>query len=429
MKTSRELCLTALLRMEKDEAYSNIVLNTLLEKCDLSREEKAFATRLFYGVLERKLLLDFNIAQLLSKPIHKLDIEILSILRMGMYQLLFMDSVPDSAAVNESVKLCYFTKKASAKGLVNALLRNKLRENKQIKTTTALNEALSCDKSIAKLLCEQYSESETREIFAAFSSDTKQYIKINAKKTTFSELESLLKQKGIEIIEHPNISNCAEVVTSGDMAHTEEFKKGLFFVQDLASQICTDSLCVENAQRILDVCAAPGSKTFSLSISAPDSAQIISCDVSENRVSLIEKGRERLGLLNVKPTVNDATVFNEKLGKFDRVLCDVPCSGLGVIGKKPEIRYKKIEPDALFSLQYKILETSSRYLKSGGILVYSTCTLNKRENQAVIEKFLEEHGDFAPCPLKISKKNDYKITLLPHKDNCDGFFISAIRKI
>lgn len=429
MKTSRELCLSALLRMEKDEAYSNIVLNALLEKCALSREEKAFATRLFYGVLEKKLILDFNISLLLSKPIHKLDIEILSILRMGMYQLLFMDSVPDSAAVNESVKLCYFTKKISAKGLVNALLRNKLRENKEVKIPTALNEALSCDKSIVKLLCEQYSESETREIFAAFSKETKQYIKINAKKTSFAELAALLKEKGIEIIKHPTISNCAEVIASGDIAHTDEFKKGLFFIQDLASQICTDSICAENAQRILDVCASPGSKTFSISIAAPDSAEIVSCDVSENRVSLIEKGKERLSLLNVKPTVNDATIFNADLGSYDRVLCDVPCSGLGVIGKKPEIRYKKIEPDALFSLQYKILETSSQYLKSGGILVYSTCTLNKRENEAVIEKFLKEHDDFAPHPLKISEKNDYKITLLPHKDNCDGFFISAIKKI
>ena len=429
MKTSRELCLSALLRMEKDEAYSNIVLNALLEKCNLTREEKAFATRLFYGVLEKKLVLDFNISQLLSKPIYKLDIEILSILRMGMYQLLFMDSVPDSAAVNESVKLCYFTKKISAKGLVNALLRNKLRENKEIKTPTALNEALSCDKSIANLLCEQYSEDETKEIFAAFSSDTKQYIKINAKKTSFSELKALLKEKEIEITEYPAISNCAEVISSGDIAHTDEFKNGLFFIQDLASQICADSLSVQNAERVLDVCAAPGSKTFSLSITAPDSAEIVSCDVSENRVSLIEKGRERLSLLNVKPTVNDATVFNEKLGLFDRVLCDVPCSGLGVIGKKPEIRYKKIEPDALFPIQYKILETSSQYLKSGGILVYSTCTLNKRENEAVIEKFLKEHSDFAPHPLKISEQNDYKVTLLPHRDNCDGFFISAIRKL
>lgn len=429
MKTSRELCLTALLRMEKDEAYSNIVLNALLEKCALSRDEKAFATRLFYGVLENKLLLDFNISLLSSKPISKLDVEILSILRMGMYQLLFMDSVPDSAAVNESVKLCYFTKKISAKGLVNALLRNKLRENKQIKLPQALNEQLSCDKSIAKLLCEQYSEEQTKEIFSAFSKDTKQYIKINAKKIGLPELSNRLKEKGIIISAHPTLSNCAVLDSSGDLAHTDEFKNGLFFVQDLSSQLCAASLEAENAERILDVCAAPGSKTFSLAITAPDSAEIVSCDISENRVSLIEKGRERLSLENVKPTVNDATVFNEKLGQFDRVLCDVPCSGLGVIGKKPEIRYKKIEPDALFSLQYKILETSSRYLKSGGILVYSTCTLNKRENEAVIEKFLKEHDGFAPHTLKISEQGDYKKTFLPHKDNCDGFFVSAIKKV
>lgn len=428
MKTSRELCLAALIRMERDEAYSNLVLNSLLKKCNLSYEEKSFATRLFYGVLEKKLVLDYNISQLSKREPCKLDIEVLCILRMGMYQLLFLDSVPDSAAVNESVKLCYFTKKNSAKGFVNALLRNKLRQNKEICIPKALNEALSADESIVSLLCEQYGEQETCNMFGAFSEQTRQYIKINTRKTTLDNLRKIFKEKNIDISFDDRAEGCAVIHNAGDLTALSEFKEGLFYVQDLSSQLCCASLEAGGAERILDVCAAPGGKSFSIALAASENAEVISCDVSSNRVSLIEKGKERLCLENVKPQINDAAVFNEKLGEFDRVLCDVPCSGLGVIGKKPEIRYKKIDPDALFEIQYKILETSARYLKSGGILVYSTCTLNKRENEAVIEKFLEQHSEFKAYALNISQNGEYHKTFMPHRDGCDGFFVSAIKK-
>lgn len=428
MKNARELCLLALVRMEKDGAYSNLVLNSLLNKCSLSHEEKSFATRLFYGTLEKKLLLDYNISLLSKRPPQKLDIEVLCILRMGMYQLLFLDSVPDSAAVNESVKLCYFTKKSSAKGFVNALLRAKLRQNKEICIPKAINEELSADKSIVLLLSEQYGEREMRDIFSAFSETTRQYIKVNTRKTTLNELCALLNEKNINVSPCERVEGCAEIFNAGDLTHLPEFKDGLFYVQDLASQMCCTALEVEGAQHILDTCAAPGGKSFTLALFAPESAEVVSCDVSSNRVSLIEKGKERLSLSNVKPRINDASLFNKDLGKFDRILCDVPCSGLGVIGKKPEIRYKKINPDELFSLQYKILETSSEYLEDGGILVYSTCTLNKRENEAVIERFLEQHSEFEPHPLRFSQNGEYHKTFLPNRDECDGFFVSAIIK-
>ncbi len=431
IKNARELVLTALVRMEKDEGYSNIVLNSLLEKAELSQNDKAFATRLFYGVIEKKLLLDYNISLLLKKKNQKIDPDIREILRMGMYQLLFMENIPDNAVVNECVKLCAFTRKISAKGFVNALLRNKIREGKQILLPEKKNKdyysvLFSADDSVISLFKEQYGIEKTESIFSSFADETKLFIKVNTRKISSENLIKKLNSKNIEAEEI--FENCLEIKNGGNLTKTEEFKNGEFFVQDMASQLCVKALECENAERILDVCGAPGGKSFNAAITAGEKTEVICCDLSENRVSLIENGKQRLGLSNVKGMVQDATVFNEKLGAFDRILCDVVCSGLGVIAKKPEIKYKKINPDTLWEIQNKILENSSRYLRENGILVYSTCTLNKRENQDVIENFLKNHPEFEPHPLCISENGEYAKTLFPDIDGCDGFFISAVKK-
>lgn len=419
MKTARQVCLMALNRMEKEGSYSNIVLNALLEKSELSREDRAFASRLFYGVLEKKLLLDFNIAPLSKRPVAKLDIDILNILRMGMYQLLFLESVPDSAAVNESVKLCTFTKKKSASGFVNALLRAKIRQNKEICMPKDKSVALSVDKSIYSLLKEQYGEERADKILSAFSRETPTYIRVNTQKTSLQQLKEALAKHNIHIEPAGNTEGCALVSNIGTLLQTKEFNEGHFYVQDLASQKCCSALSPKGARRILDVCAAPGGKSFTLALSAGRDCKVVSCDLYENRVSLIKSGAERLSLENIEPTVNDASIYNEKLGKFDRVLCDVVCSGLGVIGKKPEIRYKNIDPNELFDIQYSIITTSAKYLENGGILVYSTCTLNKRENEEVVDKFLKENTDFS---LEEQK------TYFPDTDGCDGFFVAKLVK-
>lgn len=426
MKNARQLCLTALNRMEIDSGYSNIVLNSLFERSALSGEEKAFATRLFYGVLEKKLILDHNIAPLSKRPINKLDADILNILRMGMYQLLFMENVPDSAAVNECVKLCTFTKKKSATGFVNALLRAKIREQNRLCVPLDASTRLSADKSIVDLLSSQYGKEKCESFFAAFEKESKQYIRVNTQKTNLDELSKKLSKKNIKIEPCKKAEGAA--VLSGAAMQLEEFKNGEFYLQDLSCQMCCSALDVKGASRILDLCAAPGGKSFTLALLAGENAQIVCCDVSENRVSLIKKGAERLGLKNIIPTINDATIYSEDLGKFDRVLCDVPCSGLGVIGKKPEIRYKKINPDELFDLQYSILKNGAKHLKSGGILVYSTCTLNKRENEAVVEKFASEHSEFSPYALPFAKDGENYKTFLPDEDDCDGFFVAAFKK-
>ena len=419
MKTARQLCLLALNRMEDGGGYSNIVLNSLLEKSELSREDRAFASRLFYGVLEKKLLLDFNIAPLSKRPVSKLDTDILNILRMGMYQLLFLESVPDSAAVNESVKLCTFAKKKSATGFVNALLRAKIRQNKEICLPKDKSVALSVDKSIYLLLKEQYGEKRAEEILGSFSSETPLYIRVNTQKTTVDKLASDLSKQNIHIEAVSEIEGCALASNIGALSKIREFNDGHFYVQDLASQRCCSALNAKGAKRILDVCAAPGGKSFTLALTAGEKSRVVSCDLYENRVNLIKSGAERLSLFSIEPIVNDACLYNEKLGKFDRVLCDVVCSGLGVIGKKPEIRYKNIKADELFEVQSKILETSSKYLENGGILVYSTCTINKMENEAVVEAFLDKHAEFS---LEAQK------TYFPDLDGCDGFFVAKLVK-
>ncbi len=419
MKTARQLCLLALNRMESDGGYSNIVLNSLLEKSELSRDDRAFASRLFYGVLEKKLLLDFNIAPLSKRPVSKLDTDIINILRMGMYQLLFLESVPDSAAVNESVKLCAFTKKKSASGFVNALLRAKIRQNKEICLPKDKSIALSVDKSIYSLLKEQYGEDRAEKILSSFSSETPIYIRVNTKKTTVSELGLALSKQNIHIEPISEIEGCARVLNIGALSKMPQFNDGHFYVQDLASQRCCSALDAKGAKRILDVCAAPGGKSFTLALTAGENCSVVSCDIYENRVNLIKNGAERLSLSNIEPIVNDACVYNEKLGRFDRVLCDVVCSGLGVIGKKPEIRYKNIKADELFCVQSKILETSAKYLEKGGILVYSTCTVNKRENEAVVEDFLLKHSE-----LSLESQKTY----FPDLDGCDGFFVAKLVK-
>lgn len=433
MKTSREICLTALLRMEKDSGYSNLVLKSMLEKSSLNREDKSFVTRLFYGVIEKMKLIDFNISKLSNRPLSKLDPEIVCILRMGMYQLLFMESVPDNAAVDECVKLCTFAKKKSAGGFVNALLRNKIRENKEImlpkeKDKSYLSIKYSVDESIISLFVKQYGLEKTEKMMKAFSKQPKHYIRVNTNKVSSEELKLKLQKQNIEIIPLEYPLGCCEVVTNANLTELAEFKNGEFFVQDLASQMCAAALSPEGTHRFLDVCAAPGGKSFNMSISSNKESKIVSCDVSKNRLSLIKTSMERLGLKNIETMVQDATVPNEKMGKYDRILCDVLCSGVGIIGKKPEIRYKKVREKELFEPQMNILKTASNYLEKGGILVYSTCTLNKYENENVVLEFLKQNKDFEPCPLPFSENGEFYITLTPDEYECDGFFISSIRR-
>lgn len=437
MKNARQLAVRALVKVNETGGYSNLVVDSLLDAGALSAQDAAFATALVYGVLERRITLDYVIGRYSKTPLRKLDSQVREILRMSLYQLLYMDSVPDRAAVNEGVKLTRAMGKTSAGGFVNGVLRAFLRDEKQIIPEGARlprTERLSVEYAtpvwLVQMLCDQYGEEDAIGVLAASLGRPPLYLRANTLRTTAGQLAEELSGAAL-FTEQDSPENCLRVARSGDLTRLPAFAEGRFHVQDKASQLCVRALDVHPEQAVLDVCAAPGGKSFTAAQYLENRGRLVSRDIYPARVQLLADGAARLGITCLEASVGDASVYDPDLGGFDRVLCDVPCSGLGIIRRKPEIKYKN--PDefaALPDYQYQILCASAGYLKPEGVLVYSTCTLNKAENEQVIERFLREHGDFAPCPLAaIGLPEQYYTTLLPHRGGSDGFFISAVRRV
>lgn len=432
MKTARQIAFEILNRIQKDNSYSNLVLDAFLEKSDLNQVDKAFASALVYGVVERIITLDFELTKYLKQPLKKLKPQVLTILRLGAYQVLFMNKIPDSAAINESVKLSRNNGASFASGLINAVLR-KVSLN-GITQTDNLSVKYSVPEWLCNLWINDYGYENTVSILESLSGPVDTVVKVNTLKVTVDELKVILKNEGFDSVESDLIDNALIVNSSGALHKTQAYLKGLFHVQDTASQLCCSALDAKRGETVLDICAAPGGKSFTLAQNMSNGGKIYSMDLYAQRLDLIKKGADRLGLTNIVPMVNDGSVFNENLPKADKILCDVPCAGLGVIRKKPEIRYKNsAEVDNLPDLQYSILCISAKYLKNDGLLIYSTCSLNKAENECIIDKFLKEHKNFVSVPVlknlkRYSDETDY-VTLMPHLHGCDGFFVAGIRKI
>ncbi|MCR4638666.1 16S rRNA (cytosine(967)-C(5))-methyltransferase RsmB [Ruminococcus sp.] len=410
-------------------SYSNLQLDSGLKGSDLDDRGKKLCSALYYGVIERRLTLDHIIGGLSSRPIGKLDGIILNILRCGIYQIMYMDSVPDNAAVNESVALAKKFRKTSASGMVNAVLRNFIRGGRELKLPKDSEKAMSVKYSapaeLVKSLTEDYGREAAERFLAASLEKNVTYLRLNPIRCTEEELLSALGSIKAEKL----MDNCF-IVESGDVTATEAFKKGWFHVQGLASQLCCMSLAPTEQDRVLDICAAPGGKTFTMAELMGGRGEIYAFDLHEKRAELIRKGAERLGLTNIKAAAGDATKFNPELPKFTKILCDVPCSGLGVIGSKPEIKYKNIQDFAgLPDIQYKIVCNALNYLESGGTLVYSTCTVRKAENEAVCERLLREHPEVeaVELPQLMGEKFGTMATLMPPKFG-SGFFIAKFRK-
>ncbi|MBO4524031.1 16S rRNA (cytosine(967)-C(5))-methyltransferase RsmB [Ruminococcus sp.] len=411
-------------------SYSNLQLDSGLKTSDLDERGKKLCSALYYGVIERRLTLDYIIDGLSSRSIEKLDSIVLNILRCGVYQIMYMDSVPDNAAVNESVSLAKKFRKTSASGMVNAVLRNFIRSGKKLKlpkdSVKAASVKYSAPEEFVRSLTDDYG-SETAELFLAHSLEKNvTYIRRNHLRCTEEEL--LAAMDGIEA---ERLNEHCFAVQSGDITATEAFKKGFFHVQGIASQLCCQALAPDENDIVLDICAAPGGKTFTMSELMNGKGQIYAFDLHEKRAELIRKGAERLGLNNIKAAAGDATKFNPELPKFTKILCDVPCSGLGVICSKPEIKYKDISDFAgLPDIQYTIACNALNYLEVGGVLVYSTCTVRKAENEAVCERFLSEHPELEVVELPEMLGNSFgtMATLMPPKYG-SGFFISKFRKV
>ncbi len=435
-KSARQIAYEILLKIQVSEAYSNLAIDSAVKMYNPDSTDCAFISRLVYGVTERKITLDYVISQYLSKPVNKTKPEVLTILRLGAYQLLFMDKIPESAAVNESVKLTKTNKCGYASGLVNAVLRKISKNGLVLKNDLPESQKLSVSFSIPEdtvnFLLYHYGKVNTEAFLKASLEPKEIFIRVNTVKTTTEKLKELLIEENVKVFD-TYLANALKIELSGAVYELKAFKDGLFHVEDISSQLCVETLELFPEATAIDVCAAPGGKTFTAAECMENKGVLYSCDIYSQRTDLIKDGAERLGLCCVKPFVNDATVFNESLPQMDRVLCDVPCSGLGIIGKKPEIKYKKLDDTKpLLPIQKKILQTSSEYVKNGGRLVYSTCSVNPNENRKICDAFLKENPDFysvkaLPHIERAIDEGDY-LTLFPHKNNCDGFFIAVFQR-
>lgn len=431
VKSARFTVLELLNKMD-GKAYSNLILNSALKESSFSERDKNFISRLFYGVVERKLTLEYIVALYSNKPLHQLDKSVLNILKMGVYQLLYMENVPDNAAVNESVILTKQCGKSSAAGFVNAVLRSFIRDGKRFTfpkdEIERLSVKFSCSEELVRQLCSDYSVEAASQFLENSLTEHKNYLRVNSLKTDTETLIGMLEELGIYAKKCSTAENCIFTESLGSVENSELFKNGLFHVQDLSSQLCCNSLNPVTGETVIDVCSAPGGKAFTFAEMMNNKGRIIACDLHEKRVRLIKSGAERLGISVIETMRNDAKIINESFPAADKILCDVPCSGFGVIRSKPEIKYTDLNAvRELPKIQYEILATSAKYLKLGGELVYSTCTLSRAENDDVIDRFLAENKDFAPC--EIPRFGNYKITIFPKDYDCEGFFICKIRKV
>lgn len=420
----RFLAYKILLKIERDKAYSNITVDAVLKNNDVV--SAPFVCQLVYGVIERKITLDYILSQYLTQPLKKLNPQVLTILRMGVYQIKFLDKVPDSAAVNESVKLVKKVKCAFASGLVNSVLRKVSASEVSYPETDNkafdLSIKYSCPIELVKHYADDYGFEDTEKFLKDSLGNAPIFLRVNTLKTTTDKLIDILASENVSATKCDDLENAVMLTNGGAVFKTKAYKDGLFHVQDKASQICISKLDPKPDEVVFDMCASPGGKTFTIAEIMNNKGKVYSFDLYEHRVKLIADGAKRLGIDIVDAKTEDSAEFNSKIPKADRILCDVPCSGLGVIRRKPEIRYKDLGfVDNLCELQYNILNCSAKYLRNNGIIVYSTCSLNKKENEDICNKFLSEHDDF----IKI---DDY-ITLWPHKNGTDGFFIAKLKKV
>ncbi len=441
--TARESAFLSLQKCELSGAYSNIELSYAIERGKLQGAEKALYTALFYGCIERKLTLDYYISKLSAREDEEIDPAVRIILRMGLYQLMYMDKIPESAAVNESVKLAarFYAKKNSDK-FINAVLRNFLRKKDSLRLPDPKTEPishLSVSFSVPAWICElwldAYGMENTVKILETVNSHPHMTLRVNTLVISAEKLLETLKHAGIPA--HVSALSKTSIVLDRavpmdklEALHPEGAPR-LFFIQDEASALCVDVMDAAPGDTVLDACACPGGKSFGMALTMENKGVIRAYDLHKNKLSLIENGASSLGIRIIETGVQNASCFNESFPKFDKILCDVPCSGLGVIAKKPDIRYKDKEDIVrLPALQAKILENSANYLRDGGTLVYSTCTLNPAENRKIVEGFLANHPEFSLCPFTTGEKNTGGILeILPFWFDTDGFFIAKIRKL
>lgn len=443
MNTARTVALNGLLRVSRDEGYSNIVIDKELKKSGLDSRDSSLASALFYGVLERRLTLDAVIEKQSTLPLKKLSPEVLEILRLAVYQLLYMDKIPASAAVNEAVNMAKARKLVKASGFINGILRSIVRKQQanelfqsNLSEIEKLSLEFSCPKWLIELWQKAYGSDCTLGILSGLSGRPPLTIRVNTLKTNREELIKELEASGVKARPVQALADALELEHTGSLEQIPAFGHGLFHVQDVASQLCCSVLKPQPGQRMADVCSAPGGKAFTSAELMEDKGEIFAYDLYPAKINLIKQGAERLGIHSIQAQVRDASKPGSLL-KADKVLCDAPCSGLGILRRKPEIRYKPASAlDSLPDLQYLILCESAKLVDFDGTLVYSTCTLNPAENGEVARRFLKEHPAFEPMPLLLPEsvahaieEPENELTLMPHVHGTDGFFIAAFHRM
>ena len=433
---ARETALNTLIACRKEGGWSNGVLKEYITRDKLDRREAALATRLCYGVVQNRLALDFYLKQLLTGKLKNLHPAVRDILHLGLYQLYMMDKIPESAAVNESVGLVkkYCSKVPSAPGLVNGVLRNAVRSRDTITHPAAWQEKYSHPQKLIDLLKSYVGKERIQGMLQANNDIPPMVVQVNTLRTTKEQLAARLQEEGVTAESHLWMPDCLVLTGTGSIEQLPSFRDGDFYVQDPAAKLSV--LCAElkAGMRVLDCCAAPGGKSFAAAVAMGGKGSITSCDVHLHKTKLIENGAARLGIGIITAACQDASVFVPRWeNAMDAVIADVPCSGYGIIRKKPDIRYK--DPDSmkeLPQLQLSILKNQARYVKPGGLLLYSTCTLVREENEGVVEAFLKDHPEFAteplPLPRNLPRCDSGMLALVPGEYDTDGFFICRMRR-
>ena len=438
MATAREIAVLTLTACQRQGAWSDGHLKRMLREYRLDRREAALATKLCFGVLQTQMLLDWHLSRFSNRQLDQLEPKIHNILRVAVYQLLFLDKIPASATVNEAVKLARaHSRNPRTAGMVNGVLRALLRQMPlpEPEGQDALD-TLAIRTSHPRWLVEAFSSrlgtEGAKALLEADNHGAPMAVQVNTCRIPAEALCARLEGEGVAARPHPWMPDCLILENSGNLEELDAFRQGLFYVQDCAARLAVTAAALAPGERVLDCCAAPGGKSFAAALDLTDRGEVVCCDIHPHKIGLMEAGKTRLGLNCLCPTLHSAVEPRaEWLNAFDAVIADVPCSGLGIIRKKPDIRYKAPAPLAgLPTVQSRILAQNAQYVRPGGRLIYSTCTLLERENEAVVEAFVRDHPDFSLEEFTLPHwgRQEGIMTFWPHIHDTDGFFIAKLRR-
>ncbi|KYD08200.1 16S rRNA (cytosine(967)-C(5))-methyltransferase RsmB [Heyndrickxia sporothermodurans] len=434
----RESALEILEAVEKNQAYSNLLLNHVIERNHIKGPDIGLLTEITYGTLQRKFTLDYYLKPFINKKIEKW-VQIL--LRLSLYQMVYLDKIPDRAIIFEAVEIAKKRGHRGIAGMVNGVLRAIQRNG--VPSLDEINDPIeriaietSHPEWMVRRWSEQFGIKKTKEMCEANLNAPTQTARVNTMVTTREMVIDMLENEGYEVTPSPIIHEGIRSL-KGNLAHSKAFAEGLITVQDESSMLVANAMNIKNDQFILDCCAAPGGKTTHIAEKLNGTGKVVALDLHQHKIKLIDENAKRLGLNNIETKVLDSRKVTEHFPKnsFDRVLVDAPCSGLGVLRKKPDIKYSKSLEDitSLQSIQQAILQQAAQLVKPGGLLIYSTCTVDKIENEGTVNQFLLTSPEFETSPLQLTETinpfvEENKVQIFPQDFGGDGFFIACFKK-